>query len=67
MRTMHNTLLTMTASAAAPTVAIIGAGPGGMFFCHALETYRQELEEKGDSVDNLPQAVCLERAPGPGR
>ena len=51
-----------------PTVAVIGAGPAGMFFCHALETYRRELEEKGDNVAlaNLPVVQCFERASGPG-
>jgi thioredoxin reductase len=49
-------------------VAIIGAGPGGMFFCHALETYRQELLERGDSdgLSSLPQVTCFERAPCAG-
>jgi len=51
-----------------PTVAVIGGGPGGMFFCHALERYRHELMEKGDEqgLSALPIVTCFERAPGPG-
>lgn len=39
-----------------------------MFFCHALETYRQELMKRGDSegVALLPKVTCFERAPCAG-
>jgi len=55
-------------ASSAPRVCVIGGGPGGMFFCHALETYRQELMAKNDkdALAALPQATCFERAPGPG-
>ena len=51
-----------------PTVVVIGAGPGGMFFCHAIETQRRELLEKGDEagIAALPIVTCFERAPSPG-
>jgi cation diffusion facilitator CzcD-associated flavoprotein CzcO len=58
----------MTASSTPLSVAVIGAGPAGMFFCHALETYRREIEQKGDeaALVNLPVVTCFERAPAPG-
>lgn len=58
----------MASSPPPPTVAIIGAGPGGMFFCHALETMKQKLMDEGDeaAVANLPIVTCFERADGPG-
>lgn len=39
-----------------------------MFFCHALETHRKKLEEKGDkaALAALPVVTCFERAPAPG-
>lgn len=51
-----------------PTVAIIGAGPGGMFFCHALETMKRKLLKEGneEALANLPTVTCFERASGPG-
>jgi hypothetical protein len=64
-----------SSTAAAPpplSIAIIGCGAGGMFFCHALETYKNELNEKrhnGDDLTNpagLPSVCCFERAAGPG-
>ena len=53
------------------SVAVIGGGPGGMLFCHALETRRRVLMEQGDDDDdaglaNLPTVTCFERAPAPG-
>jgi thioredoxin reductase len=50
------------------SIVVIGSGPGGMFFCHAMETYRRELEVKGDkeALAKLPKVTCLERASGPG-
>jgi cation diffusion facilitator CzcD-associated flavoprotein CzcO len=55
-------------SASPPTVAVIGGGPGGMFFCHALETRRRELKEQGDeaALASLPIVAVFERASGPG-
>ena len=32
-----------------PKVAVIGCGPGGMFFLHALATKRRKLEEACDA------------------
>ncbi len=51
-----------------PTVAIIGAGPGGMFFCHALETMKRKLQQEGNetALARLPTVTCFERAAGPG-
>jgi len=51
-----------------PSVAVIGAGPGGMLFCHALERHRRELKDKGDeaALANLPSVTCFDRASGPG-
>lgn len=51
-----------------PSVAVIGAGPGGMFFCHALETHRRDLEEQGDAngLAMLPVVTCFDRSSGPG-
>ena len=52
-----------------PTVAIIGAGPGGMFFCHALETMKRKLQQQGNKEEALaclPIVTCFERASGPG-
>ena len=51
-----------------PRVVVIGCGPGGMFFCHALETQRRQLQEKGDSAGlaRLPIVTCFEVASGPG-
>eukprot|EP00928_Gymnodinium_smaydae_P096098 TRINITY_DN8416_c0_g4_i1.p1 TRINITY_DN8416_c0_g4~~TRINITY_DN8416_c0_g4_i1.p1 ORF type:complete len:597 (+),score=75.46 TRINITY_DN8416_c0_g4_i1:91-1881(+) len=56
------------APAAPPAIAVIGAGPGGMFFCHALETRRRELEAAGDedALRALPVVTCFDRAAGPG-
>ena len=53
-------------SQACPTVAVIGGGPGAMFFCHALETQKHELLAKGEDVSGFPIVQCFERAPGPG-
>lgn len=48
------------------SVAVIGCGPGGMFFCHALETKRREMIARGESVVHLPHVTVFERASGPG-
>jgi len=49
-----------------PTIAVIGGGPGAMFFCHALETQRKELEAKGEDESSFPIVKCFERSAGPG-
>lgn len=36
-----------------PSVCVIGAGPGGMFFLHALATRRRKLEEELAANANL--------------
>eukprot|EP00527_Entomoneis_sp_CCMP2396_P001372 CAMPEP_0198138722 /NCGR_PEP_ID=MMETSP1443-20131203/2107_1 /TAXON_ID=186043 /ORGANISM="Entomoneis sp., Strain CCMP2396" /LENGTH=569 /DNA_ID=CAMNT_0043800623 /DNA_START=197 /DNA_END=1906 /DNA_ORIENTATION=- len=54
-------------------VAVIGFGPGGMFFCHHLEERRrkwaldnkEEDEKKGGDM-GLPEVTCFEKASGPG-
>lgn len=37
-----------------------------MFFCHALETMRREMLERGESVENLPNVTVFERDRSPG-
>lgn len=67
---------------AAPTVAVIGCGPGGMSFLHAIESRRRQLQAAAAGglllnattasqalnleLARLPAATCLERAAGPG-
>jgi cation diffusion facilitator CzcD-associated flavoprotein CzcO len=50
------------------TVAVIGSGPGGMFFLHALATLRQKLQQEGDyeALAALPLVTAFERASSPG-
>lgn len=50
------------------SIAVIGCGPGGMFFCHALESKYRELRDKGDTAGlaNLPKVTVFERANSPG-
>mmetsp|Transcript_5423 Transcript_5423/g.7846 ORF Transcript_5423/g.7846 Transcript_5423/m.7846 type:complete len:583 (+) Transcript_5423:136-1884(+) len=50
------------------SIIVIGCGPGGMFFCHALETKYRELIETGDTdaIANLPEVTVFERAGSPG-
>ena len=48
------------------SVVVIGCGPGGLFFCHALETKRREMLARGESVENLPNVTVFERASSPG-
>ena len=43
-----------------PTVALIGCGPSGMFFLHALATQRRQGQQ------NLPIVTCYESSPAPG-
>eukprot|EP00546_Thalassionema_frauenfeldii_P002648 CAMPEP_0178934476 /NCGR_PEP_ID=MMETSP0786-20121207/23885_1 /TAXON_ID=186022 /ORGANISM="Thalassionema frauenfeldii, Strain CCMP 1798" /LENGTH=559 /DNA_ID=CAMNT_0020612265 /DNA_START=43 /DNA_END=1723 /DNA_ORIENTATION=- len=50
------------------SIVVIGCGPGGMFFCHALEAKRRELRKKNDTggLANLPEVTVFERADSPG-
>ncbi len=50
------------------SVAIIGCGPSGMFFQHALALRRKKLQEEGNlaAVESLPHVTCFERGSGPG-
>ena len=50
----------------ASTILVIGCGPGGMSFCHAMETKRQELMSAGEDVSVLPIVTSMERSSGPG-
>jgi len=52
----------------APTVAVIGCGPSGMFFLHALATRRKKLADANDAdgLAVLPQVTCFEMSEGPG-
>ena len=49
-------------------VAIIGCGPSGMFFLHALAHRRKRLEAEGDveAMAMLPDVTCFERSSTPG-
>jgi trimethylamine monooxygenase len=49
-------------------VAIIGCGPSGMFFLHALAHRRKRLEAEGDTaaLALLPDVTCFERSSAPG-
>ena len=48
------------------TILVIGCGPAGMSFCHAMETRRQEMIAAGEDVTTLPKVTALERSSGPG-
>lgn len=54
--------------AASNTVAVIGCGPGGMFFLHALATKRKQLEDAGDieGLMKLPIVTVFEKSASPG-
>jgi Flavin-binding monooxygenase-like len=47
----------------AQSIVVIGCGPGGMFFCNAMEHRKRHLA--GDDAQ-LPTITCYERASGPG-
>jgi len=51
-----------------PTVAVIGCGPSGMFFLHALATQRQSLvqQKAWDKLAKLPLVTVYERSSTPG-
>jgi cation diffusion facilitator CzcD-associated flavoprotein CzcO len=50
------------------TVVVIGSGPGGMFFLHALASLRQKLQQEGDdeALAALPLVTTFERDSSPG-
>eukprot|EP00545_Synedropsis_sp_CCMP1620_P013385 CAMPEP_0119004116 /NCGR_PEP_ID=MMETSP1176-20130426/961_1 /TAXON_ID=265551 /ORGANISM="Synedropsis recta cf, Strain CCMP1620" /LENGTH=582 /DNA_ID=CAMNT_0006955789 /DNA_START=150 /DNA_END=1898 /DNA_ORIENTATION=- len=48
------------------SVLVIGCGPGGMFFCHALETKRRALAGNPEQLAALPNVTVMERAGSPG-
>lgn len=59
----------VSSAAACPArVAVIGCGPGGMFFLHALSERRRQLEASGDvqGLAALPQVTVMERNGTPG-
>lgn len=52
----------------APTVVIIGCGPSGISFLHAVALRKQKMEDEGDleGLSKLPIVTCFERAAEPG-
>lgn len=50
------------------TVALVGCGPGGMSFLHAVALRRKRLEKEGNiaALAALPEVTCFERASSPG-
>lgn len=52
----------------APTVVVIGCGPSGMFFLHALASRRKHLQDANDvaGLSSLPIVTCYEAAEKPG-
>ena len=55
-------------STARSKVAVIGCGPGGMFFLHALAMKRKMLQEANDEdgLAAMPEVTVYEKASGPG-
>eukprot|EP00587_Corethron_hystrix_P003056 CAMPEP_0113307440 /NCGR_PEP_ID=MMETSP0010_2-20120614/6284_1 /TAXON_ID=216773 ORGANISM="Corethron hystrix, Strain 308" /NCGR_SAMPLE_ID=MMETSP0010_2 /ASSEMBLY_ACC=CAM_ASM_000155 /LENGTH=680 /DNA_ID=CAMNT_0000162295 /DNA_START=411 /DNA_END=2452 /DNA_ORIENTATION=- /assembly_acc=CAM_ASM_000155 len=51
-----------------PTVALIGCGPSGMFFLHAVETKRRMMEKAGDfdGLKKLPVVTAFEKSSSSG-
>lgn len=51
-----------------PTIAVIGCGPSGMSFLHALEVRRQQYENQKNTkgLDKLPLVTVYERNALPG-
>lgn len=49
-------------------IAIMGCGPGGMFFLHALALRKQKLEDEGNTaaIAALPEVTCFERSASAG-
>ena len=59
---------TSSESCGRESVAIIGCGPGGMSFLHALACKRSRLQEEGkfDEIALLPEVTCYEKCSVPG-
>ena len=57
-----------SSSASPPSVCVIGCGPGGMFFLHALATRREKLRRAGNTVAlrALPNVDVYEKKSSPG-
>jgi len=51
-----------------PTVGIVGCGPGGIAFLHAVNQRKRKMEEEGDldGLSKLPIVTCIERESEPG-
>lgn len=51
-----------------PSVLLIGLGPGGLSFLHALAHKRKKLRDAGDieGLSSLPRVTAVERASVPG-
>lgn len=64
----ESTLNESTSKPNGPKVAVIGCGPGGMFFLHALATKRQKLIEKGnvEALNAFPQVTVFEKTNAAG-
>ena len=45
-------------------IAVIGFGPSGMSFLHAVDHRRKQLEEEGNTaaLAELPDVTCFERS-----
>jgi thioredoxin reductase len=66
---MYNPNPTNRDNGTAPTVAVIGCGPGGMFFLHAVATKRREMEQTQQIESSncvLPIVTCFESSSSPG-
>ena len=48
------------------SVCVIGCGPGGIFFLHALATRRRKLERELEKESNLPFVECFEKSSSSG-
>lgn len=69
MANRHENKATRGGGGVGPSVGIIGCGPSGMFFLHALSLKRKMLEEANDleGLAKLPSLVtCFERSSNPG-
>jgi Flavin-binding monooxygenase-like len=63
-----HTFFSLNRLATTMKVAVIGGGPGGMFFCHAIESRRRLLIEAGDAAAAklLPLVTCFEKSSAAG-
>jgi cation diffusion facilitator CzcD-associated flavoprotein CzcO len=49
------------------SIAVIGAGPSGLFFCHAIEYYlKKQLQGSKSSAQREVKVVCFEKSSQPG-